>query len=159
MTIIEKAAYLKGLVEGLGVEPDSRDGKLWSALTDLLGEIAREIDQLHTVDDDLSQVLDEVCEEIAYVEEIVGDPDDDSFDPDFWGDEDDEDGDGDVLTLSDADADDDEDEEPEFDGVVYDVTCPNCGEEISFDEETLEAGSIKCPGCGEILQFDLGEDS
>ena len=30
MTIVEKAAYLKGLTEGLGVEPESRGGKLWS---------------------------------------------------------------------------------------------------------------------------------
>ena len=29
---------------------------------------------------------------------------------------------------------------------------------ISFDEDTLEAGSIKCPGCGETLEFDLGEE-
>ncbi|MBP5749429.1 MAG: hypothetical protein J6X24_01425 [Firmicutes bacterium] len=42
------------------------------------------------------------------------------------------------------------------DGVIYDVTCPNCGNEISFDEETLEVGSITCPQCGELLEFDLG---
>ena len=41
---------------------------------------------------------------------------------------------------------------------MYDVTCPSCGEEISFDEETLALGSIKCPNCGEVLEFDLGED-
>ena len=51
------------------------------------------------------------------------------------------------------DAEDEEDGETE-----YEVTCPNCGEEISFDEDTLEAGSIKCPGCGETLEFDLGEE-
>ena len=53
---------------------------------------------------------------------------------------------------------DGEDEEPEYDGVVYDATCPVCGEEISFDEETLETGSIQCPNCGELLEFDLGEE-
>ena len=51
-----------------------------------------------------------------------------------------------------------DDEEVEYDGVMYDVTCPSCGEEISFDEETLELGSITCPSCGEVLEFDLGED-
>ena len=54
------------------------------------------------------------------------------------------------------DAEDDEDEELEYDGVIYDATCPVCGEEISFDEETLERGSIQCPNCGETLEFDLG---
>jgi transposase len=47
------------------------------------------------------------------------------------------------------------DEEVEIDGVLYDATCPSCGEEITFDEETLEKGSIRCPNCGEILEFDL----
>ena len=37
-------------------------------------------------------------------------------------------------------------------------TCPACGEEITFDEETLEEGSICCPACGEVLEFDLGDD-
>ena len=53
-------------------------------------------------------------------------------------------------------AEDDEDEELQYDGVIYDATCPVCGEEISFDEETLEKGSILCPKCGEKLEFDLG---
>ena len=51
------------------------------------------------------------------------------------------------------------DEEIPFDGVLYDVKCPVCGEEITFGEETLEEGSIECPKCGEVLEFDLsGED-
>lgn len=59
----------------------------------------------------------------------------------------------------DEDDEDDEDEELSYDGVLYDVTCPGCGEEISFDEDTLGEGSIRCPGCGELLEFDLsGEE-
>ena len=30
-------------------------------------------------------------------------------------------------------------------------------EEIDFDEETLERGSIKCPNCGELLEFTTEE--
>ena len=30
---------------------------------------------------------------------------------------------------------------------------------LSFDEETLESGSIRCPKCGELLEFDLGSDA
>ena len=39
MTIVEKAAYLKGLTEGLGVDPQSKEGKLWAALNELLADI------------------------------------------------------------------------------------------------------------------------
>ena len=46
MTIIEKAAYLKGMVDGLGMSADSREGKLWSALNELLSSMAHEIEDL-----------------------------------------------------------------------------------------------------------------
>ena len=35
--------------------------------------------------------------------------------------------------------------------MMYDVTCPVCGEEITFDEDTLTEGSIICPQCGKSL--------
>lgn len=37
------------------------------------------------------------------------------------------------------------------------MTCPNCDEEFSVDEETLMEGSIECPNCGEHLEFDIDE--
>jgi len=46
MTIVEKAAYLKGLTEGIGIEPDSREGKLWGALTDMVSAMALEVQEL-----------------------------------------------------------------------------------------------------------------
>ena len=168
MTIVEKAAYLKGLTEGLGVEPDSRDGKLWGALNDLLADMAHEIEDLQSSHLDLADAMDEMCEDLTMLEEMV-----DAYDvpDDSWDDEDDffedEDEDPDKIydldfskdeELDDVDEDEEEDEEIEVDGVLYDATCPNCGEEITFDEETLEKGSIRCPNCGEELEFDLGED-
>ncbi len=161
MTIVEKAAYLKGLTEGLGVEPESRDGKLWSALNDLLSDMAHEIEDLQAVSSDYAEVIDDICEDLGYLEELTADLDDggieelddddnlyDLADYGIGGDFDDEESDGES----------DEDEEVEYDGVMYDVTCPSCGEEISFDEETLEKGGITCPNCGEVLEFDLGEN-
>jgi len=52
---------------------------------------------------------------------------------------------------------DDEDEEEDDDSEVYQTTCPNCGEEIFFDEDILDEGCVTCPDCGEKLEFDLGE--
>jgi len=45
--------------------------------------------------------------------------------------------------------------EEEEDGDVYQTTCPNCEEDIFFDESVLEDGSVLCPSCGEKLEFDL----
>ena len=49
----------------------------------------------------------------------------------------------------------DGEEEDDEDGEVYQTTCPNCDEEIFFDETILADGSVLCPNCGEKLEFDL----
>ncbi len=84
---------------------------------------------------DLEDLADDVTEMSEHVDAIDEDLND--LETDFYEDYDDE----------------DEDEDDGF----YDVTCPNCGEEFSVDEETLLEGSIACPNCGEDLEFDLDE--
>ena len=167
MTIVEKAAYLKGLVEGLGVEPDSRDGKLWGALTDLLSDMAHEIEDLQSGSLDFADTLDEMCDDLTYLEEMVDAhnmPDTPWQDEDEFFEEEEEDPDKIYdLNFGGADGEEapeetDEDEELEIDGILYDATCPSCGEVITFDEETLAKGSIRCPNCGEELEFDLGDE-
>ena len=152
MTITEKTAYLKGLADGLGVDPESKEGKLWAALNDVLSDIAHELENLHETDLGQAEAIDGVADELSYLEELCG-----GFDS-----EDDESasvcGRCSRPCMPSDDEDDEDDEELEYDGVIYDATCPVCGEEISFDEETLEQGSIQCPNCGETLEFDLGEN-
>ena len=135
MNLVEKAAYLKGLAEGLGMDAQSKEGRLWAALNDLLADMAHEIEDLHEADDRLDDALDELAGELSYLEELSCD-----------------------LEKLDDDDDGAADDDAEYDGVVYDATCPVCGEEISFDEQTLESGSITCPNCGELLEFDLGAE-
>ncbi len=139
MTIEEKAAYIKGLADGLGIDPQSKEGTLWRALNDLLSDIAHDLKELHATDLSQAEALDSVAEEVSYLEALLDD-DDNSY------------------SLDEED-DDDDDEDYEYDGVLYDAICPNCGEEITFDEETLELGSIQCPSCGETLEFDLDGDN
>ena len=137
MNLVEKAAYLKGLAEGLGMDAQSKEGRLWAALNDLLADMAHEIEDLREADDRLDDALDELAGELSYLEELSCD----------------------LEKLDDEDNGDNEEDDAEYDGVVYDATCPVCGKEISFDEETLESGSIRCPKCGELLEFDLGADA
>ncbi len=174
MTIVEKAAYLKGLTAGLGVEPDSRDGKLWGALTDLLSDMAHEIEDLQSGSLDFADTLDEVCEDLSYLEEMVDayDVPDHSWDDedDFFDDEEDPDkvydlnlGSGDEDEAEDESGDEEDeaetgDEDAEIENVLYDATCPSCGETLTFSEEILQLGSILCPHCGEELEFDLGDE-
>ena len=130
MTIVEKAAYLKGLTEGLGITPETKEGKLWSAVQDLLSDMAHEIEDLQSSQLDMADALDELTDEVTLLRDCCGDPD---------------------LDLLD-------DEDSSFDEILYDVTCPVCGEEITLDEDMLAQGSIDCPHCGEALEFEMGED-
>ena len=34
------------------------------------------------------------------------------------------------------------------------TTCPECEEEIFFDDSVLEDGKVECPNCGATLEFD-----
>ena len=142
MTIVEKAAYLKGLTEGLGITPETKDGKLWAALQDLLSDMAHEIEDLQSNHLDMADALDELTDEITVLQDCSDDLDMSPVD-----DEDDE-----------GEEDEDEDDDP-YDGVLYDVTCPVCGEEITLDEDMLAQGSIDCPHCGEALEFETGEET
>lgn len=166
MTIVEKAAYLKGLTEGLGVEPQSKEGRLWGVLNELLSDMAHEIEDLQESNLDFAQALDDISEDLTYLEELTCDLDV----PDLDGEDFDDDCSGDCsccsgcseLPCGEDDEDDDEtqdeDEELVYDGVMYDVTCPVCGEEITVDEDTLAEGSVTCPGCGEVLEFEFDEE-
>ena len=68
-------------------------------------------------------------------------------------------GDGlDVLSDDLADVEelvyDEEDDDEDEDEPVYMTTCPECEEEIYFDEDYLEDGTVVCPNCGAVLEFD-----
>ena len=54
--------------------------------------------------------------------------------------------------------DDDEDEDDEDDdSTMYEVTCPNCGQISTLDEETLmdPEGDLVCPHCGATFDIEL----
>ena len=71
MTITEKAAYLKGLAEGLDLDKDSKEGKLFAAIIDLLDEMAEEVTSLDEDIVELAEGLDAVSEDLEDVEEII----------------------------------------------------------------------------------------
>ncbi len=145
MTIVEKAAYLKGLTEGLGMTPETKEGKLWAALQDLLSDMAHEIEDMQAAHLDMADALDELTDEVTLLQDYCGDLDESPAD-----DEDEEDDEEDAEE-------DDEDDDP-YDGILYDVTCPVCGEEITLDEDMLAQGSIDCPHCGEALEFETSDE-
>jgi len=151
MTISEKAAYLKGLMDGLELDTEKAEGKMIAAIVDLLGDVTRRLTDVEETTIAISDELDEIEEDLDAIEDFIMDEEDD------W-DDDDEDYEDDFD--DEYDEDDFEDEGFDFgdeETTIYEVKCA-CGNIINFDEETLEEGSITCPECGELLEFSLDED-
>ena len=148
MTISEKAAYLKGLMDGLKLDTEKPEGQMIASIVDLLGDVTKRLADVEETTIAISDELDEIEEDLDAIEDYILDEEDD------YDDEDEED---------DYDfSDDDEEYEEGFDfgdedSTIYEVECA-CGEIIDFDEETLEEGSIVCPNCGETLEFSLEDE-
>lgn len=155
MTISEKSAYLKGLMDGLKLNIESDEGKMIAAIVDLLGDVTKKVVDIEDTTIAISDELDEIEEDLDAIEDYIldEDEDDEDDDDDYWPDDDEDD-----------EEDDEEDESPDegFDfgdeeTTVYEVQCA-CGNIIDFDEETLESGSIVCDKCGETLEFTFEDE-
>ena len=135
MTLSEKSAYLKGLMDGLKLDTEKDEGKMIAAIVDMLSDVAETVSDLEDVVDTISDELDCIEEDLDNIDDYLLDDEDDDDYEDY-----------------DEDEDDAEDDEYDFgdDEVLY--------EEITIDEQMLDEGSTVCPNCGEELEFDLEED-
>ena len=151
MTISEKSAYLKGLMDGLNLDTEKAEGKLISAIVDLLGDVTKKVTDIEDTTIAISDELDEIEEDLDAIEDYILDEEDEDYDDEDW--EDDEWDDY-------EDEDDFEDEGFDFgdeETTIYEVKCA-CGNVIAFDEDTLEEGSIICDECGEVLEFSFDDE-
>ena len=134
MTVTERVSYLKGLTEGLDLDTSTKEGKLLSAIIDVLDDLAFEVSDLQEVVGELGEQIDMIDEDLDGLEEIVYDEED--YDDD----------------------DDDDDCDCGEDGDLYEIVCPSCGDSIYLDEDMVAEGEMECPNCGEHLEFDFDED-
>ena len=157
MTISEKSAYLKGLMDGLKLDTETNEGKMIAAIVDLLGDMSKRMVDIEDTTIAISDELDEIEEDLDAIEDFIMDEDDEEDD---WDDE----GDDYYDPEEDEDEDAEDEEEPEEgfdfgdeDSTIYEVRCA-CGNIIDFDEEVLESGSIVCDKCGETLEFSFDDE-
>ncbi|MCL2013644.1 MAG: TFIIB-type zinc ribbon-containing protein [Oscillospiraceae bacterium] len=115
MIIKEKAAYLQGLLDGMKIDENSDQGKIFRAIADMINVVGDEVEEMQLQLDDLYDAVNDLEDE---VEELQDDQDDDYYD--------------------------------------YQLTCPNCGEDISAEDDDAE--DMACPGCGAILEFGFDDD-
>ena len=141
MTITEKAAYIKGLVDGLELDESAKETKVIKALVDIIDDMALSIadaeDDIAVLADEIDDIeehLDAVDFDLADVEEILYEEcEDDCCDED----------------CDCCDCCDDYDEDEAFE---YEVECPDCGEVFCFDESVFEDDEpLTCPNCGMVI--------
>lgn len=152
MTLTEKLAYIKGLAEGLGVDGTTKEGKVLLALVDLLDDVTTAVSELESDMDQAYEELDAIDEDLTDIEDFLWeDEDEDECDccdcEDDW---DDEDWDDEDECCCGHDHDDDL-----FDGGIYEITCPKCGEIVCMDEEMLFSPDCGCPNCGTSFEVDF----
>lgn len=132
MELLEKVAYLKGMLNGMDLDADKKETRLITAMIDVIDDLAASVTDLEEETNEMCELIDVLDEDLGDVEEAV------------FGDEDDDDDFeeemyevtcptcGEVLCV---------DEEMLDEG---EMTCPNCGEALEFD---LDLGECDCDDC------------
>lgn len=119
MTLTEKVAYLKGLMEGLSIDESKPENKILVKMADILDDMAKSVADLEDEMSDAQEYLDELDDDLADVEDVVYD-----------------------------DVDDEDDDDEDDDGEFVEVECPYCGETVYFDD-SIDPEHIVCPSCNQ----------
>ena len=142
MTLNEKAAYIKGLADGLDFDKTTAEGKILAALLELVGDITEELESINDDLVDLQDYSEEIDEDLECVEDFL----DEECDGDC---EDCDDYDCECNSCCDCDCDCDED--------FFELECPSCGEMVCFDE-SIDPEDLMCPACGEKFACEFVEE-
>ena len=142
----EKAAYLKGLIDGLGIDETTKEGKVLKAMSALLSEMAEAVD---SIDEDVTHAYDQINDLSEELEDLEAD---------LYEDDEDEDADEEAEDASDEDSDDEDDNADVAGEPYYEVACPACGNTVYVSEDDLDAGEAICPSCKVAFEVALADD-
>ena len=140
--LTDRAAYLRGLADGMGLTKDTNEHKLLLEMLELMTEMAEKINELDEDVGEMEAYLEDVDEDLADIEETL------------FGDEDDDDC---CCDDDDCDCDDEDEEYEELEELAFD--CPYCGKavmlkaaDIAYDESPV------CEHCGKPFFTDIEEE-
>ena len=136
MTNSERASYIRGLMEGLELDPAAKETKVLNAMLELLDDLCVSVEELEDGFAELGEQVDEIDEDLGTLEE------------DYYGlNDEDECGCGHCHHG----------DEDDFEDAQFEVTCPSCGDTIQLTDAMLEEGSIQCPGNPADLKGERSE--
>ena len=136
--LTDKVAYLLGLAEGMQLSPDTPQNKLLLKMLDLLKDFGHELEILREEQEELTEYVDNIDEDLGELEELLFD-------------EDDEDDDEDDYCPHCHGEDDSLEGEMEYE-------CPHCGYQTKFNLADFDfEEDYLCPQCHKSF-FPEGED-
>lgn len=126
MTLSEKAAYIKGLTEGLDLEADKKETRVINEMLELLTEMASDVEDIGSDLTELYDAVEEIDEDLGYVEEeVFGDLGED-FEDEMY-----------EITCPACNETVSLSEDMLFGG---DIACPACGEKIEIEFDDCDCG-------------------
>jgi DNA-directed RNA polymerase subunit delta len=132
-SLASKLGYLRGLAEGLGIDDETKEGKVIRQMILLLDDIGRSLEELNENYDELFSYVEAIDEDLSDLEDELLEDDED------YDDYDDDDEDEDIFDEHD---------------VSFTVECPECHREVTIDEDILEddeSFEVLCPNCGKVV--------
>ena len=137
MTNSERASYIRGLMEGMELDPKAKETRLFNAIVELLDDLSVSVEEMEDEYGELAEQVDEIDHDLGALEE------------DFYGLEGEDEGCGCGCHHH---------HHHEDMSTDFGVNCPNCGADIPLTDEVLDAEEIICPGCGEKLEFEFEDE-
>jgi Zn finger protein HypA/HybF involved in hydrogenase expression len=126
MSLAEKAAYIRGLAEGLELDTDKKEARVLKEMLELLTEMAGDVDDMGADLTELFDVVEQVDEDLAQVEEEVFGEGADDYSDEMY-----------EITCPNCQQTVQLDEEVLLGG---DVICPNCGDKIEIEIDACDCG-------------------
>ncbi len=120
--IKERAAYLRGLLEGMDFVENAREKVLWEGLVNFCGEIADEMQEMEDTQNEFAEYIEAVDEDLSILEK-------------YFYNNNAEEGDSEEVVFT--------NEYPE--SGDYEVVCPECGEVVwnhSGDTDAAESHDV-----------------
>lgn len=126
MNLLEKAAYIKGLAEGLELDADKKEVRIIKELLELVSEMASDVEDMAADLTDVYDAVEEIDEDLTFVEEELFGDIGGAFGEDVY-----------EITCPSCHEAVVLDEEMLMSG---DVVCPVCGEKIEIEIDACDCG-------------------
>ena len=84
-SIISRASYLNGLIEGLGITNETKEGKVITELANILKDMAIEVEDLQRAQEEIENFMDDMSDDLCDIEdEVFGYEDEDDEDEESY---------------------------------------------------------------------------